>query len=567
MHPPAHTIDIKELHLEFNFRMQQKLHEVQELLLQFSQNQNADDILLQLHSIFLALGNTSKSLGLDTHSKLANDMGSLASNLLIRNESPEPVVDKMAALLNQMMRISNDNQAKSTVITTENALSYPLNTTKQGHQEIIATQNVDLFLESSTDPLIMLQMTASSDALELIGRFQQQGYQAQCFTDFESLIDQLCSQTPSGILLDLDTFPDQPTGQLIGLLDNLHKHHCTIGFLSSSDHFGARLKAVRLLCDAFFVKPADITAIHKRFNCLLLNRTQNPCRILIIEPRRQQSQQLKQHCLKMCRCEVMEVNAYYESLTRAIEFKPDLAIIATDQDGAHGKDVATILKHYESLMHLPCLFVGSHKSEPTLQKSPPHMTAVLHYDDPDFLNNLLLSLEEIIPQQRYLQEQLFFDPLTGVLLERKFLEQLEGMASAAKRYGSLLNCALIDIDHLNQVNRQHGFWIGDRVIRQLANILTKRLRRSDLIARVGDNRFAVIMPNTTLNNASKVITTLKDNFGLLPHATLGNTFYCSFSAGISSFPQFENISELLAHAERNLITAKNSGRNRINHEV
>jgi diguanylate cyclase (GGDEF)-like protein len=566
MHPPAHTIDIKDLHLEFNFRVQQKLHEVQELLLQFSQNQNADDILLQLHSIFLALGNTSKSLGLDIHSKLANDMGSLTSNLLVRNESPEPVVDKMVDLLNQMMRISNDNQTNNSSITTTNNAVNPLIAAKQNQHQIIDVEITERPSEVLAAPLIILQMTAGSDTLELIRRFQQQGYQTQRFTDFDHIIDQLSSQMPSGILLDLDIIPEQPSGQLLDLLDNLRKQHCSIGFLSSYDHFNVRLKAVRLHGNAFFVKPADIQAINKSFHGLLLNRTSNPSRILIIEPRRQQSHQLKQHCLKMCRCEVIEVNSYYESLTRAIEFKPDFAIIATDQDGAHGKDVAAILKQYESLMHLHCLFVSSNKSDALASKIMHGDTPILHYDHPNFLNELLLNLEQIIPQQRYLHDQLFFDTLTGVLLKTKFLEQLEGMVSAAKRYGSLLNCAIIDIDHLNQVNRQYGFWVGDRVIRQLANMLTKRLRRSDLIARVGANRFAVIMPNTTLNNACKVIGTLKDNFGLLPNTTLGNTFYCSFSAGISSFPQFENVTELLTHAEHNLIAAKTSGRNRINRE-
>lgn len=569
MHPPAHTIDLNDLHIEFNLRVQQKLQEVQQLLLLFSNNQNADDILLQLHSIFLALGNTSKSLGLDTHSKLANEMGSLASNLLIRNESPELIVDKMAALLNQMMRISHDSQAQSAATSATvhptNSANASVITAKPIHKDKLAETTSQP--SASTQPLILLQMTPGSDALELIERFRQQGYQTQRFTDIDRLIDLLSSQTPNGILLDLDIFPEQPTGPLSTLLDNLRKRHCTIGFLSSNEQFGARLKAVRLQSDAFFVKPADINAINKRFHGLLLNRTTNPCRILIIEPRHQQSQLLKQQCLKMCHSEVLEVNSYYESLTRAIEFKPDLAIIATDQDGAHGQDVATILKQYDSLMHLPCLFVASQKVDYTPQKMKPGDGDLLHYDHPDFLNDLLLSLEDIIPQQRYLQEQLFFDSLTGVLLEGKFLEQLEGMISAAKRYGSLLNCVLIDIDHLNQVNRQYGFWVGDRVLRQLANTLTKRLRRSDLIARIGGNRFAVIMPNTTLNNASKVISTLKDNFGLLPNVTLGNTFYCSFSAGISSFPQFENIPQLLAHAERNLTTAKTSGRNRISHEI
>ncbi len=558
MNPSALTIDLNDLQAEFNCRVQHKLQEVQQLLLHFSQNQNADDIVLHLHSIFLALANTSKSLGLEKHSKLAHDMGSLASSLLIRNELPEPIVDKMGSLLNQLMRIANHPEVTATSDTNPtNATNSKNHATTERlieitHQPILLTQ-----------PLIMLQMTADKDAQELTSRFQQQGYQTQRFTSIDMLIDLLPSLSPSVILLDLDIFPEQPSGEFSVLLEDLRKRYCAIVFLSSDDHFGARLKSVRLQGASFFAKPADITAINKRVNELLLNRTSSPTRILIIEPRRHQSELLKQQCLKMCRCDVLEVNAYYESLTRAIEFKPDLAIIATDQDGAHGKDVATILKQYDSLMHLPCLMVSSHKANSLTPKIVQDDAPILHYEHPNFINNLLRSLQEIIPIQRHLHEQLFFDSLTGVLLENKFTEQLEAMISSAKRYGALLNCVIIDIDHLNQVNRQYGFWVGDRVIRQLANTLTKRLRRSDLIARIGGNKFAVIMPNTTINNAGKVIGTLKDNFGVLPHITVGNTFYCSFSAGLSSFPQFESAADLLKQAEKNLAAAKNEGRNRI----
>jgi diguanylate cyclase (GGDEF)-like protein len=546
MNPSPHAINLSNLHLEFNSRVQHKLQEVQTLLKHFSQNQNADDIVLQLHSIFLALANTSKSLGLNTHSKLAQDMGSLASRLLIRNELPEPIVDDMTSLLNQLMRISNHAH--------EIAVDDDAEKTAEG----IGT------LPSSTQPLVMLQITASSDSQELIGMLQQQGYQAVRCNNLDTLFEHLPSATPAAVVLDLDTFPEHPLDTLESALTLLQQRHCPIVFLSSDDHFGARLKAVRLHGDAFFAKPIDAASINKRLHQLLLNNTSSPCRILIIEPRTQPAEMLKQQCQKICHCEILQVSSYYESLTRAIEFKPDLAIIAMDQDGAMGVDVATILNQYDSLMHLPCLLITGSQNEMATPNALHQLHQCLHYHHPDFIDSFMRALQHLIPQQRHLREQLFFDPLTGVLLENKFRDQLEAMISSAKRYGSLLNCVVLDLDHLNQVNRQYGFWVGDRVIRRLADILTKRLRRSDLIARIGGNRFAVIMPNTTLSNAAKVIGTLKDNFGLLPHATVGHTFYCSFSAGLSSFPQFENASELLAHAEKNLMAAKSQGRNRLN---
>lgn len=553
-------VDLEELKNKFNQRAQIKLQEMRVLLLHYAQNYNADDIILQLHSICLALANTSKSLGLDLHCQLAEDISNLASRLLIRSELPEPIVDDMSALLNQLMRLSLGEITPLTI-----------NNPPDSDEKNLPSLDFPISQPISVKPMIAIQMGESKNSAEIITALELAGYQTTLVTTLDKLIGQLPELAPAAVLIDLNhlTDPLQKTHKIA--LDALQKNHCPIIYLSEDDHFGARLKAVRLQGSAFFAKPLDLFALSKRLNQLLLKNHNSACRILVIQPKAELAKKIAVYCQEICHCDILAITAYHEALTRAIEFQPHLAIIDMDQNDILGTHVAAILHQYDSFMHLHCLLLTS-ESHPVHQDYP----SIIYQKTPAagqelncenlFKQSLQQHLQRTVPRLNHLAEQIFFDPLTGTLLANKFHTQLDAMLSSAKRYGTVLNCALIDIDSLQQINQQYGFWVGDRVITCLANILTRRLRRSDLIARVGGNRFAVIMPNTSLNNAHKVIENLKENFALLPQTTLGKTFYSSFSAGLSSFPQHDSMTQLLENVQQHLQSAKTQGRNRLSRD-
>lgn len=162
-----------------------------------------------------------------------------------------------------------------------------------------------------------------------------------------------------------------------------------------------------------------------------------------------------------------------------------------------------------------------------------------------------------------LREQAFLDALTGCYNRRGFDEHLQVELTRAKRYDRPLALMLVDLDAFKRINDKLGHQSGDHVIRRFAELLTNTFRTTDIISRYGGDEFAVIFPETTLEEAARLAERIRLLLhGLFPDPQISRGVTASF--GVAAFPADAALSEdLVASADRALYAAKTAGRDRV----
>jgi diguanylate cyclase (GGDEF)-like protein len=117
---------------------------------------------------------------------------------------------------------------------------------------------------------------------------------------------------------------------------------------------------------------------------------------------------------------------------------------------------------------------------------------------------------------------------------------------------------MIDIDDLDFINKQLGTATGDKVIQMIAQTLTRTMRTTDMIGRHGSDEFAIILPNTNLDNAKIAVRRIQDAIGMIDATQAG--VKVTISGGLSQH-HGELAETLIIITEARLHQAKNQGKN------
>jgi diguanylate cyclase (GGDEF)-like protein len=159
------------------------------------------------------------------------------------------------------------------------------------------------------------------------------------------------------------------------------------------------------------------------------------------------------------------------------------------------------------------------------------------------------------------------DPLTGLPNRIRFDGELEQALRQAQRSGQPLSLLLLDVDHFRRLNDNLGQHAGDEVLRILSTILRGRARRPrDLVARLGSDQFAVLLPETTPQSAAAIATTIHVDLANLatrpacPDST--PPFTASIGIHTARVGEETTVEEVFQHADNALYQAKQDGRNR-----
>jgi diguanylate cyclase (GGDEF)-like protein len=153
------------------------------------------------------------------------------------------------------------------------------------------------------------------------------------------------------------------------------------------------------------------------------------------------------------------------------------------------------------------------------------------------------------------------DPLTDLPNRRAFEATLDQALAQAARQGSPLVVLMIDIDHFKRVNDEFGHPAGDRVLRDVAATVQGSLRKADVVARVGGEELAAVLPFTNAEGGQLVAERLRASVAALESDWQGRTLQVTVSIGGAAAAGPGR--DVVDRADRALYDAKESGRNRV----
>jgi diguanylate cyclase (GGDEF)-like protein len=167
-------------------------------------------------------------------------------------------------------------------------------------------------------------------------------------------------------------------------------------------------------------------------------------------------------------------------------------------------------------------------------------------------------LKKLYQRERELSRM---DPLTEIANRRAFFESAAALWGFTQREKMPFSIAYLDVDEFKQLNDRYGHAAGDRLLAVTAASIRQALRGMDVVARMGGDEFALLLPAAEKETAAQIVDRVRR---LLDEAVRQHGWAVTFSVGlVTFFPPLRPLSEMIQAADTALYRAKTSGKNRI----
>jgi diguanylate cyclase (GGDEF)-like protein len=162
-----------------------------------------------------------------------------------------------------------------------------------------------------------------------------------------------------------------------------------------------------------------------------------------------------------------------------------------------------------------------------------------------------------------LTRQAHTDALTGLANRRELVARLEDELGHAGRNGMSVSFVILDIDDFKAINDEHGHQVGDEILREVATVLSRSIRETDLAVRFGGEEFVLLLPGAKLAHARRTADTIRTALTAIRVDAPGGEVCVTASFGVAEYPTYANADALLAAADAALYQAKRAGKNRV----
>lgn len=257
-----------------------------------------------------------------------------------------------------------------------------------------------------------------------------------------------------------------------------------------------------------------------------------------------------------------------EALRIATEALPDAILLDIQMPGMDGYEVCQQLKKDPRTEPIPIVFLTARHCDNEEIVRGLELGANDYITKP-FNQEELLARVGVMVRVRTAEDALRNASQTDELTElknRRFLQQrLEDELHRASRYSMKLSCVMLDIDHFKKINDSHGHSAGDFVLKEVADVIIRHVRRSDIAVRYGGEEFVLILFESDQTQATKVAERIRKDVESRTFSWNGEDLSLTISSGVATFPEpgITTPDELISRADSALYSAKASGRNAV----
>ena len=175
--------------------------------------------------------------------------------------------------------------------------------------------------------------------------------------------------------------------------------------------------------------------------------------------------------------------------------------------------------------------------------------------------DLFLRLKYLYTKTCYLS---ITDELTQLYTRRHLKSVLAQEFERAKRYGTIVTIAMIDIDNFKSVNDKYGHLAGDYILKEVSKIFINTLRKTDFVYRYGGEEICILMPETLVEKAFIPLERLRKTIENRDFVFEGKKIKVTVSIGASTYgKEMRDPNELIERADAVLYKAKKSGKNKV----
>jgi len=180
--------------------------------------------------------------------------------------------------------------------------------------------------------------------------------------------------------------------------------------------------------------------------------------------------------------------------------------------------------------------------------------------DPKFRKQIEGIFENVNVSISMLYDAATKDKKTDVYNHNFFHTVFEMELEKAERGQQMLTLLLIDIDYFKKINDTYGHIEADKMLKQLASILKKETRTSDIVARFGGEEFIVLFTETGLERAREIASRIRD---AIKEDSYLKKFKLTVSGGLTEYAKKDTMDTMLKRADKGLYDAKEAGRDRL----